>query len=337
MKDFLQFFIENFVATVAAIVSAIVGILELVKWTKSSPHAKDTTRKLIAVSGAVFAIAFIYLVVQYATIDRDTERDNYTTEIGGCIVIGSELPTGSESGTEIKTEPVPSEMPGTEISGVVIDGDVNDSTIVNGNNNTINNINTENTVQKPVDVPITVSSVTLSKSSFYMMVGETTQLTAKVAYSDNSVNGDVVWISSDETIASIDKNGVITAHAPGEVEIIAQASRENTYKEDRCKVVVKTKLTGYSIALSTDKASLYENFYVYVTPYDADVEIILYAKAPSGHIDVLEYTEEKKYYIDTEVGVWTIYAQIKNEVGVYDATKPEDFVTIEILPLDFGI
>ena len=39
---------------------------------------------------------------------------------------------------------------------------------------------------------------------------------------------------------------------------------------------------------------------------------------------------EKGYIIDTETGVWTIYASVRNMAGVYVGQKPEDFATIEV-------
>ena len=36
------------------------------------------------------------------------------------------------------------------------------------------------------------------------------------------------------------------------------------------------------------------------------------------------------YRIHTETGIWTIYAALKSQRGTYEASKPEDFVTIEV-------
>ncbi|MBQ3559443.1 MAG: hypothetical protein IJA07_08035 [Agathobacter sp.] len=48
MRDFLQFLIKNFIATVAAIVSLIVGIIEIAKFIKDS---KGKNKKTIMVVG----------------------------------------------------------------------------------------------------------------------------------------------------------------------------------------------------------------------------------------------------------------------------------------------
>ena len=192
-------------------------------------------------------------------------------------------------------------------------------------------------MQEPpkVEQLVMVSSVILDKMSLNMKIGTSEQIKAIVSYSDNSTDDDVIWISSNEAIATVDSNGMVTAHSVGEVEIIAQESRENISKEARCKIYVGTKPTGYDICISTNRAYLYEVFYVYITPYEENTEIIICGKAPSGEIYEIKRSAEDDYDIYAETGIWTIYAKIKNEYGVYEASRPEDFVTIEILPLDF--
>lgn len=70
-------------------------------------------------------------------------------------------------------------------------------------------------------LPIAAESLTLNHTTLQLKVGETTTLVASV-YPENALNKDVVWISSDENIASIDENGVITAIALGNATITAK-------------------------------------------------------------------------------------------------------------------
>ena len=92
----------------------------------------------------------------------------------------------------------------------------------------------------------------------------------------------------------------------------------------------------YSISLSTYKTTLESPFYIYITPYDDDITSIkVYAKSPSGNIYTYFLSDTGRYLIDTEVGIWTIYASVENQAGIYEASRPDDFVTIEITPITF--
>ncbi len=61
-------------------------------------------------------------------------------------------------------------------------------------------------------------SVTLEKESLELYSGESAKLTATVK-PDNTINKKVFWTSSDESVATVDKNGVITAVGAGEATI----------------------------------------------------------------------------------------------------------------------
>lgn len=58
--------------------------------------------------------------------------------------------------------------------------------------------------------------------------------------------------------------------------------------------------------------------------------MILYAKAPSGEVHTPPIDENNLYHFYTEAGTWTIYAALRSSRGTYEASKPEDFVTIEV-------
>lgn len=79
----------------------------------------------------------------------------------------------------------------------------------------------------------------LNKSELY--INETLQLEATV-YPDYS--NEVVWISSDETIASVDATGLVTAKTTGTA--IITATSEEQKKSDSCIIVVKPKITPTS-------------------------------------------------------------------------------------------
>lgn len=176
---------------------------------------------------------------------------------------------------------------------------------------------------------ITVTKVTLSKSILITTINDTPSLTATVLYSNNSTDNAVVWISSDESVAIIDKNGNIKILSSGTTTITAQASRNNSTEFAECQLIVKAPPSGYSISVQQIYIDSYA--FIYITPYDSDVtNIQIYGKSPSGQIFAPTKSENNLYHFYTECGTWTIYASIENNVGIYEAQKPEDFVTIEV-------
>lgn len=69
----------------------------------------------------------------------------------------------------------------------------------------------------------TVSEVTVTPATANVEAGKTTSLTASVTMSDgSSYDGNIVWASSDEDIATVE-NGVVTAKSAGSVTITATA------------------------------------------------------------------------------------------------------------------
>lgn len=175
---------------------------------------------------------------------------------------------------------------------------------------------------------ITVTNVMLSEDSLIMNIDEPYTLIATVLYSNNSMNNDVLWSSSNNSIATVDQNGLITALADGNVTIIAQASKNNTTSSAECAITIKSPPSGYSISVKQTSIDCYA--YVYVTPYDDDItKIQICGLAPSGKLSTPNIDENNLYSFD-ECGTWTIYALIENDAGTYEPQKPEDYATIEV-------
>lgn len=70
----------------------------------------------------------------------------------------------------------------------------------------------------PTPTSTAVTGVSLNKTTLSLVEGKSETLTATVTPS-SAVNKNVLWKSSDTSIASIDANGVITAQKPGTVTI----------------------------------------------------------------------------------------------------------------------
>ena len=77
-----------------------------------------------------------------------------------------------------------------------------------------------------VVVTTKVDSVTLSQSEGILNVGKSVTLTATVA-PENAADTTVTWSSSDETVATVDDSGNVTAVATGNATITATAGEES--------------------------------------------------------------------------------------------------------------
>ena len=88
---------------------------------------------------------------------------------------------------------------------------------------------------------ITVESVTLDKTTCDLMPTETAQLVATVN-PGYVANKNVVWISSNTAVATVDANGLVTAVAAGSATITATSVADNT-KTATCTVNVMAELT----------------------------------------------------------------------------------------------
>jgi len=82
-----------------------------------------------------------------------------------------------------------------------------------------------------------VKSVVLDKSELSLAVGDTAQLTA-VCTPDTAEDLTVGWTSSDESIATVDGTGLVTAVASGEANITA-ASNDEPGISATCKITVE--------------------------------------------------------------------------------------------------
>ena len=71
--------------------------------------------------------------------------------------------------------------------------------------------------------PVAVTGVTLDQTTLSLVAGTTGQLTATVSPND-AADKTVTWASADETIATVDANGKVTAVAYGQTTITATAT-----------------------------------------------------------------------------------------------------------------
>lgn len=89
---------------------------------------------------------------------------------------------------------------------------------------------------------VPVSGITLDMSETSMRVGQTLTLTPKVSPSDASIK-DVIWDSSDKSVAYVSQSGIVTAKSGGKVFITAK-SKDNSSVVAKCVILVRSDTVG---------------------------------------------------------------------------------------------
>ncbi len=105
---------------------------------------------------------------------------------------------------------------------------------------------------------IPLESIELDPEEAELVVGDTLEIAAALV-PDDATERDVVWSSSDEEVATVDENGVVTAVAPGTAEITAQSAAFKDIKAI-CAVTVSKpeapELTVEAPEMSEDSESV---------------------------------------------------------------------------------
>ena len=96
-----------------------------------------------------------------------------------------------------------------------------------------------------VAAAVAVTGVSVDETAS-VNVGETTTLTATVS-PDDATNKNVTWTSSDEAIATVDANGVVTGVAAGEATITVTSVADNNKKATCIVTVTTVAVTGVSV------------------------------------------------------------------------------------------
>lgn len=96
-----------------------------------------------------------------------------------------------------------------------------------------------------------VSSVTLDKSYLSMLIGESRTLKATISPS-NATYKKSKWISSDETVAIVDEDGVVTTLKAGTATITAEA-QDNSGKKATCYVTIRDRVSSTGITTMDKK------------------------------------------------------------------------------------
>lgn len=95
---------------------------------------------------------------------------------------------------------------------------------------------------EPTPPAVSVTGVTLDKSSISILVGASETLAATISPKD-AANKKVTWKSDKPTIAAVDANGKVTGVAAGEATITATSAADPTRK-GACTVTVSADQVG---------------------------------------------------------------------------------------------
>lgn len=93
-----------------------------------------------------------------------------------------------------------------------------------------------------VTVNVPISSVTVETADFELARGDNKQVVAKVNPDDATGDKTITWTSSDETVATVDSTGKVTAVGKGNATITATAGG----KSDTVKVTVYVPITSFT-------------------------------------------------------------------------------------------
>ncbi|MBR3815352.1 MAG: Ig-like domain-containing protein [Clostridia bacterium] len=102
--------------------------------------------------------------------------------------------------------------------------------------------------QCKVTVKVSSAEVLLNKQSAELYCGETLELTATVLPEDTTDKG-IIWSSSDEEIATVDENGVVTAHEKGEATITVKT--KDNGKAAECVITVLKHVSDVKISTNS--------------------------------------------------------------------------------------
>ncbi len=131
-----------------------------------------------------------------------------------------------------------------------------------------------------------VESVIVTPDTALMYVGDTIELTA-IVYPEDATNKSIIWSSSDENVATVDQQGVVTAVGKGEATITAESVDGPSAT---CAVTVNEVEIQYSISLNASQATLSigETFQLIATLNPSDDEATMEWKSSDSEVATVD-------------------------------------------------
>jgi len=136
--------------------------------------------------------------------------------------------------------------------------------------------------------PVSVTGISLNETESELTIGDTLELIATII-PEYATNKEVVWSSSDEKIASVSSDGVVTANAAGTATIIATTVDGN--KTAECTVVVEpVSVTGISLNETSSELIIGDSLTLTatITPEDATNKEVVWSSSDENIASVSE-------------------------------------------------
>lgn len=139
--------------------------------------------------------------------------------------------------------------------------------------------------------PVAVTGVTLNKTETTLIAGQNETLTATIAPA-RATNKNVTWASSDESVATVSSEGVVTAVAAGSATITV--TTEDGKFTATCDVTVNAFVHVTSVALNKTETTIFvgdtETLTATVSPNDASNQNITWSSSDETVATVVDGT-----------------------------------------------
>lgn len=131
---------------------------------------------------------------------------------------------------------------------------------------------------------ITPREVIVSPKKANLLQGETLQLEAEVKYDPTTPYTDVVWRSSDESLATVDETGLVTSIGSGKVQIYAIA----TDVWGKCSVNAIISVTGVELDQNTLTMEINDEVQLNATvsPMDATNKKVIWSSSDNSIVKI---------------------------------------------------
>ena len=152
-----------------------------------------------------------------------------------------------------------------------------------------------------------VTSISLNRTSLMLNALDTFELRATV-YPADANNKNVSWSSSNESVATVDDNGLVTAHSKGNA-VITVASQDGSNISKTCSVTVSNNVYIVSDVSGLESPHNYANdcsdFWIYT----------------DKNAENLEVTFDSRTNVEESFDYIYIYDSQNNEIGKYTGTE----------------
>lgn len=191
-----------------------------------------------------------------------------------------------------------------------------------------------NNIKLPSMELVEATGITLSENNIAVSVGNTHQLTASIQPSNTTIQ-TVTWESSDDTVVSVDANGLITAKAAGSAVITATTVNGISAT---CNVLVPVEVTGITLDKTSELIAIGRTLQLTATvsPDNATDKTVTWTSSDSGIAKV----DSKGLVTGIDRGTATITATSANgktatceitvAIGVTGVTLDKTEATLDI-------